>query len=85
MIVSGYSLDLYCNTCGERGQYCSDLKNCYHQVRKDAKMDGWKLEEADNLAYCPRCSGTKPKKREDHFAGYKLVKLQDIQKMHQKQ
>lgn len=63
MIASGYTLDLYCDHPGhvyshisQKFQYCSDSKNCYSEVRKMARNEGWILKKNGEVI-CPKCSG----------------------------
>lgn len=69
MIVSAYTLDLYCEnehpyeTPGYRtyeAQFVVDGPKCYKDARKKARDAGWKLTH-DRKAYCPACSGITPK------------------------
>jgi hypothetical protein len=61
MIVSGYTLDLYCDfpNCPNNVafytdpvQFFNDSPNCYYEVRKSAKKSGWKLKR-NGTCFCP--------------------------------
>jgi hypothetical protein len=66
-IVSGYELHLYCDNANSEHaykefphEYCDQRKSlCF----KAARSDGWALNEKNNTAVCPKCSGKKRKGR----------------------
>lgn len=68
MIVSGYTLDLYCD--GEyRHGYQEDnaafadinQTRCYRQARRA----GWIINTRDQKAYCPECVKLRRKRKKD--------------------
>jgi len=73
MIVGCYLLDLYCENYEDRGpwpdkhghkfrafpvQYTDELGS---RCRESARRAGWRLTK-DGKAYCPLCSGKRPKR-----------------------
>lgn len=79
-----YTLDLYCKYKHPPGisgfaQYTSEKGS---DAKSDARADGWVIHD-DRTATCPRCSGKKPKRRDDPFSGCKLIPLTSIVKSFQ--
>lgn len=67
MVVSGYTLDLYCDKegcCGGEYKRSETVTTYYHELRSEcrakARRDGWILRQ-DNTCVCPKCSGKKKK------------------------
>lgn len=72
MIVSGYSLHLYCDNHDDLTKhgpwawnsefpvlyFDEERAKCY----RDARLDGWRINIKKGTALCPKCSGKKPKK-----------------------
>ena len=64
MIVSGYSIDLYCDgpLC-ERPWDCSKetfAGESYASCARQAVKRGWRLKKDRSKAICPRCQKPKP-------------------------
>lgn len=67
MIVSGYTLDLYCDhpnhestflySSSDEGyaQFTSDAKNPKTDAYKQAKKVGWKIDLKKGICICPKC------------------------------
>lgn len=56
MVVSGYTLDLYCDNCGEYVEYSDESKRvCF----KLARLDGWTFAHKNRIpkkCFCSSCS-----------------------------
>lgn len=59
MQAAGYTLDVYCDRCGEKGEYVDNSTQCKWRCYSDARKNGWKLGRYGNTDLCPNCSGKK--------------------------
>lgn len=59
MVVSGYQLDLYCESCNEFVTFTDESKRvCF----KLARLDGWTFTHKNRIpkeCFCASCSGRK--------------------------
>lgn len=60
MIVSGYTLDLYCDRENKAHEYKEFPHQFVHELRsvawKQARRAGWILNKKEGIAVCPKCS-----------------------------
>lgn len=53
-VVSGYSIDIYCQYFMKHKEIAFDGPNCYAVSRKNARLNGWTLHK-DGFATCKNC------------------------------